>query len=93
MRCEICIIDEKEAKYRCRICGRSVCEDHYLKNMGICKICDMTLCYICRNRFAVAVCAICGRPVCEKDSVRRGLARICNQCLQQQLKELSEDQQ
>ncbi len=84
MRCEICIIDSREAIHRCPLCGRYVCDVHFVREHGICKICDMTLCYICRERFAVAVCAVCGRPICERDSVRRGLSRICTLCLQQQ---------
>ncbi|NPA24041.1 MAG: hypothetical protein GXO23_07090 [Crenarchaeota archaeon] len=91
MKCELCIVDEKKAENRCVICGRYVCNEHFIPSLGICKACELTLCHICKRRLAVAVCAVCGRPICERDSVRRGLVRICALCLQQQRGELSVD--
>jgi len=77
--CEIC---GERAVARCRICGRYVCERHYVAEEGVCVVCHKALCSICRKRLSVARCMICGRPVCDSCSVQvDNVRRICVECL------------
>lgn len=36
-KCEVCNL--RIARYSCKYCGKSVCEDDYDKNSGLCIIC------------------------------------------------------
>ncbi|WP_148682650.1 hypothetical protein [Pyrobaculum ferrireducens] len=77
MRCQIC--GYEEAERRCPRCGRWACRHDWAGEH--CAACEATLCRICRQNFSISTCIVCGRPVCEKCSVRRGLGRICINCL------------
>ena len=78
MLCEVCLL--REAKHRCRLCGRLTCDEDYVEDKGICRICAETLCYICGENYAIALCANCGKPICRAHSVRVGLKRYCTVC-------------
>jgi len=74
--CEICL--EKPAVHACKLCGRSVCEDHWKGER--CEVCEIALCQVCRCRLSVGYCVVCGRIVCEECSTEVGAARLCRQC-------------
>ena len=77
--CEIC--NKKVSKINvCNICGRQVCNIHYDTIRGICEVCKLTLCEVCREYLAAGVCSICGRLVCEDCSVKEKAALICLEC-------------
>ncbi len=77
-RCEIC---GSPASHVCPICGRSVCDRHWVGDK--CVICAETLCAICRTRLSIATCAICGRLVCEECSIQvTPVVRVCKECLE-----------
>ena len=77
--CEIC--RAKEARHRCRLCGRLVCEDHYDARTGLCAACGSALCELCGERLAVTFCPSCGRLVCYEDSVQvDNVRRVCREC-------------
>ncbi len=79
MLCSIC--EEKEAKYRCRICGRPVCEDDYVAEKGICRVCEETLCEICGKYPSIGYCMVCGRMGCEDCLVQVSMVSyICIDC-------------
>lgn len=77
-RCEVC---GAPAEFECKRCGRKVCTDDYIKEKGICAVCEETLCRLCGRRLAVGYCAICGRLVCKECSIKRGRALICRDCV------------
>lgn len=77
--CEIC--EASEAVYKCRLCGREVCERHFNKEKGICTICEGSLCELCHQRPSITFCPICGRLVCYEDSVQLDeVRRVCKEC-------------
>jgi hypothetical protein len=77
--CEIC--EEKEAKYSCKLCGRKVCEDDFVKEKGICKVCEISLCQICHQHLSLGYCEICGRLICDECTAYfDGSRRICKEC-------------
>ena len=77
--CELC--HHKEARHRCRLCGRLVCEDHYDAKTGLCAACGAALCELCGERLAVTFCPSCGRLVCYEDSVQvDNVRRVCREC-------------
>jgi len=79
-KCEVCY--EKKAKYICPICGRHVCEDHYIIKHSRCVICFEAACSICGHRPSVGRCSLCSRLVCHSDSVDiDGIRRICYACI------------
>jgi hypothetical protein len=83
MKCQIC--EENQAKYTCKLCGRKVCEEDFVKEKGICKVCEMSLCEICHENLSIGKCEKCGRIICEKctayfDGARR-YCIICNSSL------------
>ncbi|WP_084019843.1 hypothetical protein [Vulcanisaeta thermophila] len=78
MRCQVC--DELEAHHKCRVCGRVVCDLDFNKELNVCRVCEATLCQVCRSRLAVGHCVNCARTVCRVDSVRFGLGRLCIEC-------------
>ncbi|MFB6489928.1 MAG: hypothetical protein TU35_001560 [Thermoproteus sp. AZ2] len=75
--CELC--GWEPADFKCPRCGRLVCRYDWAGDR--CAACEATLCRICGVNYSVSTCYICGRPVCERCSVRRGLLRICVDCL------------
>ncbi|MCI4464405.1 MAG: hypothetical protein JHC22_01220 [Thermoproteus sp.] len=77
VRCEIC--GWEPAEFVCPKCGRRVCR--YDMGARYCKACEETLCRLCGVRYSVSTCYKCGRLVCERCSARRGLLRICVDCL------------
>lgn len=79
LKCEIC--DEKIAFFRCKICGRNVCVDHYNAKKSICEICEMSICQLCNSRLSVGYCSVCGRLICEEcTAYNEGGKRICKEC-------------
>ncbi|CCC81574.1 Zn finger protein [Thermoproteus tenax Kra 1] len=80
--CEIC--GWERADFRCPKCGRLVCR--YDKGARYCRACEETLCEICGDAYSIATCYRCGKLVCDKCSVRRGLLRICVECLRAETK-------
>ncbi len=79
--CEIC---GARASHKCRICGRFVCDKHYVEDRSICVYCDMTLCELCGKRLSISICPICGRQVCDTCSLQVTTAiRVCRECYQQ----------
>jgi len=77
--CEICGL--KKASYRCRICRRFVCEDHYDINENICSVCKETLCRVCRKNLSITTCPSCGRLVCHSCLIDTGVGtKICFLC-------------
>ncbi|RFA94887.1 hypothetical protein CGL51_09105 [Pyrobaculum aerophilum] len=77
VQCYICGFEE--AKYKCPKCGRLVCRHDWAG--AYCAACEATLCRLCKSNFSISVCIVCGRLVCEKCSVRRGLGRVCKDCM------------
>ncbi len=77
MKCQICGFEEAER--RCPRCGRSVCRFDWAGEH--CVVCAETLCRICGRNFSISTCVVCGQLVCEECSVRRGLGRVCKNCL------------
>lgn len=77
--CDVCGL--KEAKYKCRECGREVCEDDYDPETGLCSICRETRCEICGRRPAIGYCMVCGRIGCEECLVQVSLVSyVCRSC-------------
>ncbi len=80
--CSIC--ERKQAKYRCRICGRPVCEEDYILEEGICRVCKVTRCEICGKYPAIGYCMICGRIGCEDCLVQVSpVAYVCKDCIKE----------
>ncbi len=76
--CEVCL--EKKSITTCRLCGRSICSQHYTGS-GLCSICSVSLCSLCRERLAITECSICSRLICEICSRQiTPVVRICLQC-------------
>ncbi len=79
-KCEIC--GEREALYKCRLCGRLVCPLHFNKKKGICSVCEMALCEICGRNLSIGYCPICGRLGCSDCLVQiTPVVRVCKDCL------------
>ncbi|AYN75607.1 hypothetical protein SULI_09545 [Saccharolobus solfataricus] len=79
MKCEIC--EENISFFTCSLCGRQVCNNDYIMDKGICKICDMSLCKICQKHLAIGSCEICGNTICEECTAYfDGARRICKNC-------------
>lgn len=77
--CELC--EQRVAKYRCKICGRQVCEIHMRIEEGICEVCASALCNICRSALSVRSCISCGRIICLQCSVQIDEVRyVCINC-------------
>ncbi len=80
MSCSICGV--KEAVYKCRVCGRTVCRDDYVLEKGICRVCEETMCQICGNNLSIGYCRVCGRLGCEDCLVQVSpVSYICRECL------------
>ncbi len=80
--CSICGF--KEAKFKCRLCGRWACEDDYDEETGLCSICLSTRCEICGKYPAIGYCMICGRIGCEDCLVQvTTVSYVCKECLAQ----------
>ncbi|MEM0369470.1 MAG: hypothetical protein QXK71_00415 [Pyrobaculum sp.] len=75
--CQICGFEK--AVYKCKRCGRWVCEFDWAGEH--CAVCEYTQCRVCKRRFSISTCVICGAVVCGGCSVKRGLGRICKNCL------------
>ncbi|MCE4617132.1 MAG: hypothetical protein F7C32_00910 [Desulfurococcales archaeon] len=77
--CEIC--NEKEALYKCRVCGRNVCEEH-VSPEGVCAVCSTTICEFCGKRLSIGYCIVCGRLGCRECLIQLDPSRrICPSCL------------
>lgn len=77
--CEVC--GEKPVKYKCEVCTRRVCEEHYLVERGMCVICENTLCRICRSYLSIGICKYCGRLGCEKCLIQiTPIEYVCVEC-------------
>ena len=77
--CDVC--SASPAKFKCRICGRRVCDEHFRAQESVCSVCADTLCSICRKRLSLASCEVCGRIVCEECSIQvTPVIRICTFC-------------
>ncbi|MEM2200434.1 MAG: hypothetical protein QW775_02680 [Ignisphaera sp.] len=80
LKCELC--EDLYAEFRCRSCGRYVCEKHFDKGRGICIACVESGCNICFKYLAIGICALCKRMVCSGCSIDiDGVRRICVYCL------------
>ncbi|ADM28013.1 hypothetical protein Igag_1207 [Ignisphaera aggregans DSM 17230] len=78
--CEICF--EKPAYYRCPLCGRYVCEEHFNRRLNRCYICIESGCNVCYRNLAIAECQLCGRRICHKCSIELDeVRRICYLCI------------
>ncbi|WP_048058945.1 hypothetical protein [Desulfurococcus amylolyticus] len=79
MKCEIC--GEKEALYKCNLCGRRVCEDDFDSAKKTCKICSEALCEICGQQLSIGYCKHCGRIGCEDCLIQVSpVEYICKDC-------------
>ncbi|MCY0868096.1 MAG: hypothetical protein OWQ48_02545 [Desulfurococcus sp.] len=79
MKCEIC--GEKEAVYKCRLCGRAVCSDDYDHEKNLCSICSEALCEICGRQLSISYCKICGRIGCEDCLIQvTPVEYVCRDC-------------
>lgn len=77
--CELC--ERRIAKYKCKICGRQVCEIHIRAGEGICEVCASALCSICKSALSVRSCISCGRIICLQCSVQIDEVRyVCINC-------------
>jgi hypothetical protein len=77
--CEIC--GKREAKHKCPLCGRLVCDEDWDESKGVCILCSSTLCQVCGKRLAIASCAACGRLVCDECSIQiNPVVRLCIDC-------------
>ena len=77
--CELC---GKPGVAKCRMCGRTVCSEHYDEKSRLCKVCSMSLCEVCGRRVAIGRCVLCGRLGCEDCLVQvDNVRRICRECL------------
>ncbi|MEM0326020.1 MAG: hypothetical protein QW123_02240 [Desulfurococcaceae archaeon] len=77
--CEVC--GEKLGKYRCRMCSRVVCEDHYEASNDMCVVCRDLLCKICKSYLSIGVCKYCGRLGCEMCLIQATpVEYICVEC-------------
>ncbi|MCE4624433.1 MAG: hypothetical protein F7C35_01025 [Desulfurococcales archaeon] len=79
--CEVCL--ENPGEYRCKVCGRIVCRQHYNPETGTCTFCEELKCQICGKRPSLGYCLVCGRLGCDLcliqvDNVRR----VCRECLE-----------
>jgi len=81
--CSIC--EQKPARYVCKMCGRNVCEDDYILEKGVCKICGEALCEICGKYLSIGYCRVCGRMGCEECLIHYDqVSYICIDCLKKQ---------
>lgn len=77
--CEIC--GEKVASTTCKVCMRSVCNEHVGRSGNTCRLCEETLCKICGENLSIGYCTFCGREVCEDCSERFDELRyVCVEC-------------
>ncbi|MEM1628001.1 MAG: zinc finger HIT domain-containing protein [Desulfurococcaceae archaeon] len=77
--CEIC--GEREAIYKCKLCGRRTCSIDFNLGKGICNVCDDALCNICGNALSIGYCKICGRIGCEDCLIQVSLVEyVCKNC-------------
>lgn len=80
MKCEIC--EEEPAEFKCRLCGRNVCQLHFNRLTGICSVCELALCEICGKALSVSYCPICGRLGCSDCLVQlTPVVRVCKDCI------------
>lgn len=80
IKCELC--DELPAMYRCKMCGRYVCEKHFDRIREMCIACTESLCNICFKNLSIGICSICKRIVCAGCSIDiDGVRRVCVYCL------------
>ena len=78
--CSICGV--KPAKYKCKRCGRHVCEDDYDPETGLCSVCLETNCEICGRYPAIGYCMVCGRIGCEDCLVQVStVSYVCKDCI------------
>jgi hypothetical protein len=77
--CLVC--RQREATNLCPICGRSVCEEDFDPQLGVCVLCRDSLCAFCGKRLAVASCEVCGRTVCDECGVQvTPVVWLCPEC-------------
>ena len=78
-KCEVCL-DEAVDKV-CEVCGRRVCNEHYIASKGRCVVCDEAVCRLCGLMLSIGYCIVCGREICEDCSVEVDEIRyVCVEC-------------